>query len=581
MDNLGFSRNEWIVIPLLLAITLAVFWPVQSHRFIRHDDDAYVYENPHVNTGLTFANVGWALTAMHAYNWHPVTWISHMLDVQVYGLDPAGHHRTNLLLHLANVVMLYLALRRITGFRWRSAFVAVLFAIHPLHVEPVAWVAERKELLSTAFLLLAILAYASYVKRPCVRRYLAVCLLAALGLMSKPMLVTLPLVLLLLDYWPLCRMGSGGKILWQLTVEKLPLFFLAGASAVITLIAQWRGGAVAAVEDFPFGVRVANAALSYVRYLGKMFWPADLAVPYPHPGSDLPAWQVAGAAVLLILLTLAAVRVAAKHPYVAVGWLWYLITLFPVIGLVQVGGQAMADRYTYITLIGLFMIIAWGIPAIPGWAGRRGRGPTKSSTLFRWASVSLACVSVALLAAAARAQVSYWRDGVTLFTHTLSVTQDNYLAHNHLGVAYDDAGDPGSAIAEFRKTLALAPDFAVAYYNLGRVLMLRDKADEAIGEFKTAIRLAPSDARSYHNLGYALGKAGRMDAAMEAFRDAIRLQPQLGDSHNGLSVLLFAKGLYAEAWKEARLAEQYGVQPNPDFLKALSAMMPEPARKSP
>ena len=332
MDNLGFSRNEWIVIPLLLAITLAVFWPVQSHGFIRHDDDAYVYENPHVNTGLTFANVGWALTAMHAYNWHPVTWISHMLDVQVYGLDPGGHHRTNLLLHLANVVMLYLALRRITGFGWRSGFVAVLFAIHPLHVEPVAWVAERKELLSTAFLLLAILAYARYVKQPSVRRYLAVCLLAALGLMSKPMLVTLPLVLLLLDYWPLCRMGSGGKTLRELIVEKLPLFLLAGASSIITLIAQWRGGAVAAIEGFPFGVRVANAVLSYVRYLGKMFWPAGLAVPYPHPGSNLPPWQIAGAAVLLILLTFAAVRVAAKHPYVAVGWLWYLITLFPVIG---------------------------------------------------------------------------------------------------------------------------------------------------------------------------------------------------------------------------------------------------------
>ena len=517
MKKPGSSRNEWIVIPLLLAITLAVFWPVQSHGFIRHDDDAYVYENPHVNTGLTFANISWALTAVHAYNWHPVTWISHMLDVQVYGLDPAGHHRTNLLLHLANVVMLYLALRRITGFGWRSGFVAVLFAIHPLHVEPVAWVAERKELLGTAFLLLAILAYARYVKQPGVRRYLAVFLLAALGLMSKPMLVTLPLVLLLLDYWPLRRMGSGGKTPRELIIEKLPLFLLAGASAVITLVAQWRGGAVAALEGFPFGVRVANAALSYVRYLGKMFWPFHLAVPYPHPGSNLPTWQIAGAAVLLILLTFAAVRVAAKHPYVTVGWLWYLITLFPVIGLIQVGEQAMADRYTYITLIGLFMILAWGIPAIPGWAVKRGKGRIKDSTLRRWAPVSLGCISVVFLAAAARAQVGYWRDGITLFTHTLSVTKDNYLGHNHLGVASDDAGDPESAIAEFRKALALAPDFPVAHYNLGRVLMLRNKVEEAIGEFHTAIRLAPNDARSYHNLGYALGKAGRLDKAIRPF----------------------------------------------------------------
>ena len=579
MGNPTSSRREWIVIALLLGITLAVFWPVQNHGFIRLDDDAYVYDNPHVNTGLTLANVGWALTAMHAYNWHPVTWISHMLDVEIYGLEAGGHHRTNLLLHLANVVLLYLVLKRITGLGWRSVFVAALFAVHPLHVEPVAWVAERKELLSTAFLLLSIQAYARYAERPGVRRYLEVCLLFALGLMSKPMLVTLPLVLLLLDYWPLARLRQGGMTPWKLVAEKIPLFLLAGASSVVTLISQWGGGAVVTLGGFPFGVRVANAAVSYVRYLVKTVWPAGLAVPYPHPGSNLPIWQVAGAAVLLILLTVAAVRIAGKHRYMAVGWLWYLITMFPVIGLVQVGEQAMADRYTYATLIGFFIMLAWGIPALPGWKGGRRKGSAVKPTAFRLASVSLACAAVLALAVSARVQVSYWRDGITLFTRALSVTRDNYLAHNHLGVAYDDAGDPGSAMEEFRKALAIAPDFAVAHHNLGRVLLLRDMVDEAIAEFKTAIRLAPNDARSYHNLGYALDKAQRPDEAIEAYRQAVRLQPQLGDSHNGLAVHYYAKGLYAEAWKEVRLAEQCGYRLNPDFLKALSAMMPEPEKK--
>jgi tetratricopeptide (TPR) repeat protein len=569
-------RGERTIIPLLIVVTLIVFWPAQNHGFLTLDDDAYVYDNPHVTTGLTAANISWALAATHAYNWHPVTWVSHMLDVQIYGLDPGGHHRTNLLFHLANVALLFLILKKITGCAWRSGFVSALFAIHPLQVESVAWVAERKELLSAFFMLLTILAYARYARNPAVRRYVPVILFYALGLMSKPMLVSLPLLLFLLDYWPLARLGSAGISTSRLVAEKAPMFLMAGASSIITFMAQQSGGAVTKLSGYPLGLRVENALVSYARYIGKMLWPAGLALPYPYPDGGIPVWQVAGALLVLALTTYAAIRAAKKFPYFLVGWFWYLVSLVPVIGLVQVGGQAMADRYTYITLIGLYIITAWGVTDLASWfAARFGREGAMSGPI-RSALAPLGLIVIVGLAVCARAQVGYWRDSIALFTHTLAVTGDNYLAHNQLGVACGAAGDPRRAAGEFRKAIELAPDYALAHYNLGGTLVENGKLSEAVAEYQKAIGLAPNFYRTYHNLGYALVKLGKIDQAEDAYRDAIRFEPQSGESHWNLAMLQYSKGRYAEAWSEIRLAEQYGYHAPPDFLKALSAQMPDP-----
>ena len=353
--------QEWhrtgLSIALLAAITLFVFWPVLSNDFIWLDDPAYITENSHVNSGLSLGNALWAFTAVHSENWHPLTWISHMLDAEIYGLNPGGHHRTNLLLHLANVVLLYLLLQRITKHAWRSALVAVLFAVHPLRVESVAWAAERKDLLSTFFVILTIWANARYVEKAGAKRYLPVFLLYACALMSKPMPVTLPLLLLLLDYWPFGRLQPERSSVWKLAAEKAPLFALAAASSVITIFAQRSGGAMATLVGYPMELRLANAAVSYVRYIGKMSWPASLALPYPYSASGIPAWQVAGAVLLLAAATIAAFRWSRKMPHLIVGWLWFVVSLIPVIGLLQVGGQSMADKYTYTTIIKLFLII--------------------------------------------------------------------------------------------------------------------------------------------------------------------------------------------------------------------------------
>jgi hypothetical protein len=615
----AFLRTESAIIPLLIALTLAVFWPVQGHGFLAYDDDAYVYDNPHVNTGLTIANIRWALSATEAYNWHPLTWISHMADVQFYGLDPAGHHRTNLLLHLANTVLLFCLLRRMTRSSWRSALVAALFAIHPLHVESVAWVAERKDLLSTFFMLLTIHAYLHYLevisyaqangvqsnqsklqqgmearahnpeaggrksevggrKSEVVVYYLPVILLYFLGLMSKPMVISLPLLLLLLDYWPLRRMGTEGRSLWKLVYEKLPLIVLAGASGVITFAAQQSEGAVMQLAGYPLGLRIANAVVSYARYVIKMVWPAGLILPYPYPDSGYPVWQVAGAALLLALATYAAVRAAKKLPYLPVGWFWYVLSLLPVIGLVQVGGQAMADRYTYTTMIGLFILVVWGVAdlLVRGTVAR----PKTATGIFpvRAAPITLAVIVLMALAVRARAQVGYWRDGVTLFSHAVALTPENYLAHNHLGVAYDRGGAPDRAAEEYRKALAIAPDYALAHYNLGRALAELNKVEEAIVEYRNAISLSPHFYRTHHNLGYALARTGKLDEAMQAYREAIRLAPQSGETHYNLAVVLYGKGSYSDAWAEVRLAKQHGYPVSPDFQQALSAKMPDPGR---
>ncbi len=401
-DEAPIMRREILICLFLVLATLTVYWQVGNYEFVNFDDDKYIIENFHVQKGLTRDSVIWAFTATHVSNWHPLTWLSHMLDFQLYGLNPSGHHLTNVFFHLVNTLLLFLVLKLMTGALWRSGLVAALFAVHPLHVESVVWVAERKDVLSTLFWMLTLWAYLGYTKRPGVKRYLVILLAFALGLMAKPMLVTLPFVLLLLDYWPLKRIELGqsaiglpaasqpstiankpGAQAFRLLLEKTPMFVLAAVSSVVTFIVQKSGGAVGALETYPFKIRMANALLSYVIYLKKMIWPQNLAVFYPHPGQSLPMWQAAGAGLLLVVVSIAVIRAGRRYPYLPVGWLWYVGTLVPVIGLVQVGDQAMADRYTYVSLIGLFIVVAWGVPDVArSW--RYGKCPRCSAKLALW-----------------------------------------------------------------------------------------------------------------------------------------------------------------------------------------------------
>lgn len=490
---------------------LVVFWQSADHEFVNFDDELYVTRNSHVQAGLTYQGLVWALTTTHVGNWHPLTWLSHMLDCELYGLNPGGHHFTNLLLHIANTLLLFMVLKRMTGALRRSAFVAALFALHPLHVESVAWVAERKDVLSTFFWMLTMGVYVRYVERPGLNRYLLVLLSFALGLMAKPMLVTLPFVLLLLDYWPLGRFqfrqssddsnsqshesinfSNQRSLIFRLVLEKAPFFALAAVSGVVTFFVQQGGGAVRSLYVFPLDIRIANAMVSYVSYIEKMIWPHHLAVFYPHPGM-LPMWQIAGAGLLLVCISVLVVRAARRHPYLLTGWLWYLGTLVPVIGLVQVGSHAMADRYTYVPLIGLFIMIAWGSCDI--------------SERWRYRKIVLAISTGVLLCASmisTGSQVRYWQNSVALFEHTLDVTANNWLAHNNMGIALARRGKFDEAIAHYSETLRIKPDYAPAYSNLGIVFAVQEKAEEAIAHFRKALQINPDYTAARKNLEVAL-----------------------------------------------------------------------------
>jgi tetratricopeptide (TPR) repeat protein len=513
----------------LLVLVLAVYWQVGGHSFVNYDDSEYVYENPQVQRGLSKEGVSWAFTTFHAANWHPLTWISHMTDVQLFGLDAGWHHRVNVLFHLANTALLFLVLWRMTGGLWQSAFVAALFAVHPLHVESVAWIAERKDVLSTLFWLLTMGAYLGYVRRPSIWRYLPVVAFLALGLMCKPMLVTLPFVLLLLDWWPLGRMspeGSPDTPSWRFSIpmfsrrlrEKVPLLGLSAMSCIVTYMAQARGNAVTSLENVPLGYRMSNALLSYATYLVKTVWPASLAVFYPHPVSIhavLPAWEIAGAVLLLCGLSFLVLRESPRRPYLAVGWLWYLGTMVPVIGWVQVGAAALADRYTYVPLIGVFLAAGWGIPELLG--GFRFR------RLALWAS---GCTVVVAFSAAAWVQVGYWRDSVSLYSRALAVTEKNWMALTGLGSAYDELGKPREAIEYYREALRVKPEYAHAWYNLGVSTGKLGRQQEAIAYYREALRIQPEYVAALHNQGLAYARLGQLRDAVDSFREALRIQPE-------------------------------------------------------
>ncbi len=528
-------NRDLAVCLLLVAATLAVYGQTVRYDFVNFDDDHYVYENPHVRKGLTPEGIRWAFTAFRSSNWHPVTWLSHMLDCELFGLKAGYHHLVNVLLHILNSLLLYLVLRGMTGAVWRSAMVAALFALHPLHVESVAWVSERKDVLSTLFFMLTLHAYARYTARPGRARYGWVAAFLALGLMAKPMLVTLPFVLLLLDYWPLGRLrfGGGGRARESgkgLLIEKTPLFALAAASCLVTFVAQQHGGATRLTYVVPFGTRVANALVSYAAYLGKTILPAGLAAFYPYR-TLLPASHTAMAGAALAVITALAIAAGRRRGYAATGWFWYMGTLVPVIGLIQVGNQSMADRYTYIPLIGIFLVAVWGAADLAARLPHRRVWLTSAAVL-----VTFGCM------AASWFQVRHWRNGVELFEHALRVTRDNATARNNLGYALEMEGRPDEAALHYRQALRVDPQYSLAHSNLANVLVEKGRLDEAISHYQEAVRINPRFDFAYTRLGMALARQGRMDEAVAAYRRALRLAPENPNTHSRLGVALMEQG---------------------------------------
>ena len=522
---------------LLLAVAL-VFTQTARHGFIiYYDDQDYVCDNPQVADGLTASGTAWAITHFHSDNWHPLTWLSHMLDCQLYGLQPGGHHLSNVLLHAAASVVLFLAMWRMTLAPWPSAWVAAVFAIHPLRVESVAWVAERKDVLSGLFFMLTLWFYARYAERPAsFGRYLLVLASFALGLTAKPMLVTLPFVLLLLDYWPLGRLAWSAPRtqLVRLVVEKIPLFVLAAASCLVTLAAQ--RAAMRSLGQVAFAARVANAAVAYVAYLGKMLYPAGLAVFYPIAKGPPLAWEVIAAVALLLAISTAVFLVRRKCPYLLFGWLWYLGTLVPVIGLVQVGMQAMADRYTYLTQVGLYMAIAWG-----------GERVFRHWRYHRPVVGLAAALGLMSLALCAWQQTAHWKGDETLWRYTLASTSKNWIAHNNLGAVLTERGQAGEAIAEFQEALNLRPDFELAHYNLAFVLAGSGQVDAAVAHYEEALKLKPDYAQAHNNLGFALAARGQVDEAIGHYREALKINPDYAEAHSNLAFALGGRGQVDEA----------------------------------
>jgi len=540
------GREFWVVVILVFAGCVA-YGQVAGHGFVDLDDDQYVFENPHVRGGLTWEGVGWAFTTMWMANWHPLTWLSHMVDCELFGLDAGYHHLMGVLLHLVNGVLLFFVLRRMTGAVWRSGMVVALFLLHPLHVESVAWVAERKDVLSTLFFLLTLWAYAGYAARPGWARYGLVVAFLGLGLLAKPMLVTVPFVLLLLDDWPLERFGKAG--LKRLVGEKVPLFLMAAASSVVTFVAQHRGGAMGMTYGVPFGTRVENALVSYVSYLWKMVWPVGLGVFYPYR-IQVPALEWLGALAVLVGISMGVIWASRRRPYLGVGWLWYLGTLVPVIGLVQVGEQAMADRYTYVPLIGVFVMGVWGVGELV--ASRRR---------VLWGAVGL--VGVVLLGCMVRTwiQVGYWKNGITLFEHALEVAQDSALAHNNLGVALAEEGKLEESIPHYQQALQINPRYERAHYNLGLAMARQGKLDDAMTHYQEALRINPRFSVAHNNLGVMLAQQGRQEEAIAHYREALRFTPDHVTAHFNLGLALAVKGEPDEAifhYREAlRLDPKY------------------------
>jgi tetratricopeptide (TPR) repeat protein len=601
-------RRPGVVCLLLAVATFAVFLPVARHGYVNYDDSDYVSANAHVQSGLTWEGIVWAVKSGHASNWHPLTWMSHMLDVHLFGEWVGAQHLVSVGFHIANALLLFLLLRRMTGAQWRSFMVAALFALHPLHVESVAWVSERKDVLSAFFFLLTLGAYVRYAgntgvlsRKPEVQGpepearnskstvqsakpksegpvatqhathttqpaagpgpfsfyYVLSLLFFTLGLMSKPMLVTLPFVLLLLDYWPLQRLrpstfNSRPSTLPRLLAEKAPFFLLAAASSLVTFVVQRKGGAVS--TSLSVGARVANAVVSYIRYIGKVFWPMDLSVLYPHPG-HWPAWQVIASAALLVGISAVVIVLARKRPFLPMGWLWFCGTLVPVIGLVQVGIQSMADRYTYVPLIGLFIMLVWGIAELV---------PDRP-----WRADALAVGGASVLAACmllTGRQIQFWRDSEALFQHAVQVTRDNYLAYNNLGFYLSGQGRTAEAMENYRLSLKINPAYEDALNNLGYALAGQKKYMKAIPLYEAALRIRPNHVEVHNNLGNALSETGRIDDAIQHYLIVLKQEPEHADANNNLGIALAMNGRLDEAIPHFRAA----IRSNPKYASAHS-----------
>lgn len=582
------KRNQlWLAVGVcifLVAITWLVFGQTLRHEFINYDDQDYVYENTKVTSGLSVAGIGWALTHIHAQNWHPLTTISHMLDCQLYGLKAGAHHFTNVLLHTVAVLLLFVVLREMTGALWPSAFVAAVFAIHPMHVESVAWVAERKDVLSAVFFMLTLFAYVRYARAPSMGRYLAITFLFTLGLMSKPMLVTAPLVLLLLDYWPLRRFEksssakSKSKIVnwWdrqtiaqRLLLEKMPLLALSTASGIVTFLAQRHP--LGWTEQLPISPRVNNALVTYVAYIGQMLWPVKLAVFYPHPENRLPLWEIALAVAVLIAVT-AAVLALRKRPYFITGWFWYLAMLVPVIGLVRVGWQGRADRYTYLPQIGLYILITWAVADLSA-SWRRQREILGAG----------AAIIIAVLSWRAWIQTSFWSNSETLWTHTLAVTSDNDVAQNNLGIILLAKGKLDEAISRFQASVKLRPGNAPAHDNLANAFLQKGQVADAMVHYRKLLDIQPENVEARNILGTVLVKQGRVREALERWQETLAIQPDNGNAKSNLAWVLATspEGSLRDGARAVELSEQalrLSGGKNPIIFRTLAAAYAESGR---
>jgi protein O-mannosyl-transferase len=573
LNSEATRHNNLTPILICLALTIIMvitFWSLKDCGFINFDDPDYVYENAYVQSGLKWNSIRQAFSFSSelveiSVNWFPLTWLSLMLDYQIFGLNPQGFHLTNLLFHVLNTILLFLIFHRMTKTLWPSAFVAALFAIHPLHVESVAWITERKDVLSTFFWMLTMGAYSYYVEHREFRRYFFVLLFFVFGLMSKPMLVTLPFVLLLLDYWPLKRFqeikpdhkvqpeelkkpsDSGYKwsLIYPLILEKVPFFILAILSSIVTYIAQQKGGAVHS-EAIPLGVRIGNAFVSYITYIGKMIWPINLAVFYPHP-EVLIFWQVWGAVFLIISITSAVIWIVKKIPYLVTGWFWYVGTLVPVIGIVQAGGQAMADRYTYIPLIGLFIMVAWGIPdLLKKWNHRK-------EILLVSSVLSILCLSIITWT-----QVCYWQNSITLLDHTLNITDHNWLIYLNRGNAYAGLGNYGQAIDDYSKAIEIKPYYIEAYNDRGLVYNALGNYNQAIQDYDRAIEINPVYADAYNNRGIVYSHLGNYKQAIEDYSRVIEINPKLAKAYNNRGLVYLTHGDKKSGCYDARKAYELG-----------------------
>lgn len=577
IDRLIRNWRTVVSAALLALATLAVFQPVLKAEFIKLDDGFYVVHNPHVTTGLTWANINWALRSRYQANWHPLTWLSHMLDVQLFGVNPHLHHLTNVLLHTANAVLLFLLLQTLTRAPWRSFIVAGLFALHPLHVESVAWVSERKDVLSTLFLLATLLSYTRYARIPgtdsaernvhatghaprsyALRSYVSSVVFFALGLMCKPMLVTLPALLLLLDFWPSRRFApDSGARLRGLFWEKIPFVALAFASCVITLVAAAEGRAGSL--HLPLSVRLANAIASYLKYVGKVLWPSDLAIFYPHPATrypfstQWPFWELLAGGVVLIGVSFLAVRWRKRAPWFTMGWFWYLIALLPVIGLVQVGGQALADRYTYIPLIGIFICIVWGLATLAEPSHSSGSDASTLHAPRSHAPTILFGAGLATLVTCSlvtRHQLGFWRNNLLLFEHALAVTCDNAVAFYNIGRTCEEQNNPKTAMTFFRAALAADPSYVAASSDLGLLLEERGHTEHALTLYLEAVQHAPWAEEIQNHLGTMLWKMNRPDEAMAHYIAAVVSAPDFADAHYNLGTCLAARGEWPGAVSE-------------------------------